>query len=632
MCGIAGFAGWNRSPDETAGTLARMCGAIQHRGPDDEGHFVGPRVGLGMRRLSIIDVQGGKQPISNETGDVHVVFNGEIYNHHELRSRLEAGGHTFATHSDTETIVHLYEDRGPRFVDALRGMFGIALWDSKRRRLVLARDRVGIKPLYYWATPNGLAFASELRSFLALADFPRRIDRNAIARYLSLGYIPDPFCVFEGVRKLPPGHILEWDAERGVTTSQYWSPVRPENTHLDARTATEELQRLLLAEVGSHLESEVPLGAFLSGGVDSSSVVALMTRLMSRKVQTFSIGFEDRRYNEAPDAALVARELGTDHTELILRPDADRLIEDVIRACDEPFADSSALPTLLVSQLARRDVTVALSGDGGDELFGGYTRYADMLGREELGSSVLRDALGAIARRLPQATFGRNRLLDLSRSRRGRYTATVATPLLPREGGVARADLSSRSGFEDLFDPLFAQSDERDFATQMMLVDIMSYLPGDILTKVDRMSMATSLEARVPLLGSDLVEFAVSVPSSLKMRDGTGKWLLREAVKDLLPARVLEKPKQGFAVPLGSWFRGELSHRVDALLRPGSRIYEFVDVAAVRTLVMEHRLRRRDHSSMVWRLMALDLWLGFLDAGELAKPTAVSTGLVEAAA
>jgi asparagine synthase (glutamine-hydrolysing) len=632
MCGIAGFAGWNRSPDETAATLARMCGAIQHRGPDDEGHFVAPRVGLGMRRLSIIDIQGGKQPISNETGDVHVVFNGEIYNHRELRSRLKAGGHAFATHSDTETIVHLYEDHGAAFVDALRGMFGIALWDSKRRQLVLTRDRVGIKPLYYWATPDGVAFASELRSFLVLDDFPRRIDPNAIARYLSLGYIPDPLCVFEGVRKLPPGHILEWNAEHGVRTRQYWSPVRPENTHLDARTATEELQRLLLAEVGSHLESEVPLGAFLSGGVDSSSVVALMTRLMSRRVQTFSIGFEDRRYNEAPDAALVARELGTDHTELILKPDADRLIEDVIRACDEPFADSSALPTLLVSQLARREVTVALSGDGGDELFGGYTRYADMLGRDELRSSLMRDTLGALARRLPQGTFGRNRLLDLSRSRRGRYTATVATPLLPKEGGVARADLAIASDFEDLLDRLFAQAEGRDFATQMMLVDIMSYLPGDILTKVDRMSMATSLEARVPLLGSDLVEFAVSVPSSLKMRDGTGKWLLREAVEELVPARVLQKPKQGFAVPLGSWFRGELSHRVDALLRKDSRIYEFVDVMAVRTLVTEHQFRRRDHSSMVWRLMALDLWLGFLDAGELAKPTAVSTGLVEAAA
>jgi asparagine synthase (glutamine-hydrolysing) len=630
MCGIAGFAGWNRSAEESDVTLSRMCGAIRHRGPDDEGHFVGARVGLGMRRLSIIDVEGGRQPISNERDDVHIVFNGEIYNHHQLRSTLEARGHVFASRSDTETIVHLYEDRGPAFVHELRGMFGIAIWDETNQRLVLARDRVGIKPLYYWVTPDGIGFASELRSFLALDNFPRSIDRTAIARYLSLGYVPEPLSVFAGVRKLPPGHTLVWEPGRGATIERFWTPVREENTALDERTATGELQRLLVAEVGSHLESEVPLGAFLSGGVDSSTVVALMTRLMSRQVQTFSIGFEDHRYNEAPDAAAVAKALGTDHTELILNPDADRLIEDVIRGFDEPFADSSALPTLLVSQLARREVTVALSGDGGDELFGGYTRYAEMERRGEIGIAPLRYALGAVARRLPQASFGRNRMLDLSRSRQGRYTATVATPFLPREGGVGRDGLAS-GRFEALLEPLFDEAAGRDFPTQMMLVDIMSYLPGDILTKVDRMSMATSLEARVPLLGSDLVEFAVSVPSSLKMRDGTGKWLLRHAIRDLVPARVLEKPKQGFAVPLGSWFRGELAHRVDALMRSDSPIYDYVDRAAVRGLVTEHRVRRRDHSSMIWRLMTLDLWLGFLDAGDLGRPNDVSSELVAAA-
>jgi asparagine synthase (glutamine-hydrolysing) len=607
-----------------------MCGAIQHRGPDDEGHYVGTQVGLGMRRLSIIDVAGGRQPISNEAGDVHIVFNGEIYNHHPLRAQLKTNGHTFASHSDTEVIVHLYEERGPAFVEALRGMFGIAIWDEKRRRLVLARDRVGIKPLYYWESPTGLAFASELRCFLALDHFPRRIDRRAIARYLSLGYVPDPMCVFEGVRKLPPGHVLEWDALTGAKTWQYWTPVRPEDTRLDAQSATTELQRLLRAEVGSHHESEVPLGAFLSGGVDSSTVVALMAQQMSRPVQTFSIGFEDPRYNEAPDAAVVARALGTDHTELILKPDADRLIEDVIRVFDEPFADSSALPTLLVSQLARRQVTVSLSGDGGDELFGGYTRYADMQRRMEIRPAALRGAIGAVARLLPQAAFGRNRLLDLARSRRGRYTATVATPLRPRDGGVGRSDLPRDLRFDDLLGPLFDQAADRDFATQMMLVDIMSYLPGDILTKVDRTTMATSLEARVPLLGSDLVEFAVSVPSALKMRDGTGKWLLRKAIEDIVPPVVLQKPKKGFSVPLGTWFRNDLTHRVDALLRRESPIYDYVDRGAVRSLVWEHRLGRRDHSAMVWRLMALDLWLGFLDAGDLARPSDVGSALVEA--
>ncbi len=632
MCGIAGFAGWDRSPADADATLSRMCGAIQHRGPDDEGHYVGARVGLGMRRLSIIDVAGGHQPISNEAGDVHVVFNGEIYNHHPLRAELQAAGHTFASRSDTEVIVHLYEQRGPAFVDALRGMFGIALWDEKRARLFLARDRVGIKPLYYWETPTGLAFGSELRCFLALDEFPRRVNRKAIARYLALGYVPDPLCIFEGVSKLLPGHTLEWDAKTGVTTREYWTPVRPEDTRLDERTATEELRRLLRSEVESHLESEVPLGAFLSGGVDSSTVVALMAQGMSRPVQTFSIGFDDPRYNEAPDAAIVSRALGTEHTELILRPDADRLIEDVIRVFDEPFADSSALPMLLVSQLARRQVTVALSGDGGDELFGGYTRYAEVLRQTGIQSDSIRAAIGGLARRLPQSARGRNRLLDLARSTRGRYTATVATPLEARDGGVARVDLGLDDNFEELLVPLFDRAADRDFPTQMMLVDIMSYLPGDILTKVDRTTMATSLEARVPLLGSDLVEFAVSVPSSLKMRDGTGKWLLRKAAEDLVPPHVLKKPKKGFSVPLGAWFRDELGHRVDALLKRESLIDEYVDNDAVRRLVHEHRRGRRDHSAMIWRLMALELWLGFLDAGELGKPSDVSAALADAVA
>ena len=632
MCGIAGFAGWSQSPSDAESTLTRMCGAIRHRGPDDEGHFVGANVGLGMRRLSIIDVAGGRQPITNESGDIHVVFNGEIYNHHRLRAQLKAGGHSFTSRCDTEVLVHLYEDDDTAFVDALRGMYAVAIWDDKRHRLVLARDRVGIKPLYYWESPSGIAFASELRCFLALDQFPRRIDPLAIARYLSLGYVPDPLCVFAGVRKLPPGHVLEWDARRGARTRQYWTPVRPEAPRFDVATATDELRRLLQEEVESHLESEVPLGAFLSGGIDSSTVVALMARKTTKRVRTFSIGFEDPRYNEAPHAAAVARALGTEHTELILKPDADRLIEDVVRVFDEPFADSSALPTLLVSQLARQHVTVALSGDGGDELFGGYTRYAYMQDRMQLGPSVVRKAIGVVARQLPQSSYGRNRLLDLSRTLRGRYTATVATPLERREGGVANAALLGSGAFEELLEPLFDQIGTRDFATQMMVVDIMSYLPGDILTKVDRTTMATSLEARVPLLGSDLVEFSVALPSGLKMRDGTGKWLLRRAIEDLVPPSVLNTPKKGFSVPLGAWFRHDLSHRLDALLLRQSPLYEYADAEAVRRVVGEHRVGRRDHSAILWRLMALELWLRFLDAGDLGRPLEASSELLASVA
>jgi asparagine synthase (glutamine-hydrolysing) len=632
MCGIAGFAGWRLDRSESERLLEQMCGAIAHRGPDDEGHFSAPGVGLGMRRLSIIDVAGGMQPISNENGDVTVVFNGEIYNHHELRAELIETGHEFASRSDTETIVHLYEEKGSRCVHDLRGMFGIALWDARRQSLLLARDRLGIKPLYYWITDDGVAFCSELRSLIALDQFPRDIDRLAVARYLALGYVPDPMSIFRGVRKLPPGHILTWDARNGARVERYWNPVGPENSVLDETEAVRELERLLMEVVGSHLESEVPLGAFLSGGIDSSTVVACMARQMDRPVKTFSIGFEEAGFNEAPDAAIVAAALGTEHTEFIVRPDADRLIEDVARIFDEPFADSSALPTLLVSQLARQHVTVSLSGDGGDELFGGYTRYSDMARRMELRPAALRRAVGAFARRIPQSSPGRNRLLDLSRERHGRYTTTMAAALPLQDGGFARANLAAEAGdLEDLLRPLFEEAAIRDFPTQMMLADIMSYLPGDILTKVDRTTMATSLEARVPLLDHKLVEFAVSLPSRLKMRDGTGKWLLRQAVTQLVPPHVLQKAKKGFSLPIGRWFRGELRHRVEALCEANGRIHEYVDPNAVRRLAIEHLSGRRDHSGLIWRLIVLDLWFGFLDAGVLAEPSLADSSLVAVA-
>jgi len=627
MCGIAGYAGWGRSPETSEHDLRAMCGAIRHRGPDDEGHLVAPGVALGMRRLSVIDVAGGTQPIANEDGSVQVVFNGEIYNHRELHAGLERAGHRLVTRSDTETLVHLYEDHGDRLVHQLRGMFGFAIWDAPRQRLLLARDRVGIKPLYYWETPEGIAFASEVRSLLALDHFPRRLDRRAVALYLSLGYVPEPLSIFEGVRKLPPGHTLSWDRERGARVERYWTPVRAEQ-RLDEREAVAELRRLLAESVRYHLEADVPLGAFLSGGIDSSSVVAEMARQMDRPVRTFSIGFEEEEFNEAPHAAAVAKALGTEHTELIVRPDADALVEEVIRAFDEPFSDSSALPTFLVSELARRHVTVALSGDGGDELFGGYTRYQELLGRRELAAPVRR-ALGGVARMLPHGARGRNRLVDLSRTRRGRYAATVAAPLAGNEGGVALATVAAGvQSLDALLHPWFEEAGERDFATQMTLVDMQSYLPGDILTKVDRMSMAVSLEARVPLLDHHVVEFAVSLPSALKVRDGTGKWIFREAIRDLVPPSVLTKPKQGFGVPLRRWFRNELRHRVEALQRPGSPVYEYVDRDAVRRVAQEHTSGRRDHSPTLWRLLVLDVWMTALADGVIARPSALARAVV----
>jgi asparagine synthase (glutamine-hydrolysing) len=617
MCGIAGFAGWDASDAE----LTRMCDAIRHRGPDDEGLRSVSGVGLGMRRLSIIDVAGGHQPIANEDGTVHVVFNGEIYNHHELRRELERRGHRFATRSDTETIVHGYEEYGDDVVGHLRGMFTFAIWDSRRERLLVARDRVGIKPLYYWEHAGGVAWVSELRSLLALDRFRPELDPDAVAWYLSLGYVPDPHCIFRGVKKLAPGHRFSWSRGEGLRVTEYWSPIRPEMASISEEDAVAELRRLLTDAVRSHLESEVPLGAFLSGGLDSSTVVALMAREGMQRVQTFSIGFDDAGYNEAPHAAAVARALGTDHTELVVRPDADRLVEGVVSCFDEPFSDPSALPTYLVAELARRKVTVALSGDGGDELFAGYTRYAELMSRRTLPGAA-RAGLGLVGRQLPHGAFGRNRILDLGRSRRGRYAATVAIALAEREGGVARPEVAARVPHLDLLlDPWFARGAERDFLTQMTLVDLQTYLPGDILTKVDRTTMAVSLEARVPLLDHPLVEFAVALPSELKLRDGTGKWIFRRAIEGIVPDIVLTKPKQGFAVPLPEWFRGELRHRTEALLRPDSPIYEFVEPRAVARLVMEHQARRRDHSWLLWRLLVLDIWVSALRTGVLGRAT-----------
>jgi asparagine synthase (glutamine-hydrolysing) len=609
MCGIAGFAGLPLSTGEAEARLTRMCGAIRHRGPDDEGHFTAPGVGLGMRRLSIIDVAGGQQPIGNEDGTIQIVFNGEIYNHHELRSTLSARRHQFLTHSDTEAIVHGYEEWGDDVVSHLRGMFAFAIWDGRRQRLLLARDRLGIKPLYYELRDGALHFCSELGALHAAEPTRREVSADAVAWYLALGYIPEPMSIYDGVEKLPPGHTLSWRAEASDTVAvrRYWSAIRPE-VSMSEGDAVEEIRRLLSLAVTSHLESEVPLGAFLSGGLDSSTVVALMARAAAGRVRTFSIGFEEAGYNEAPHARAVAKALGTDHTELVLTPDADQFVERIVSLFDEPFADSSALPTYFVAELARQQVTVALSGDGGDELFAGYTRYADVA-RQGALAAPLRAVPAMAGYALPHGAYGRNRLLDMGRSRRGRYASTVAQPLHPRQGGVARREVAGRlPQFGKLLDRWFDGTDGRDRTTALTMVDMQTYLPGDILTKVDRTSMAVSLEARVPLLDHPLVEFATALPGSLKLRDGTGKWVFRKAIAGIVPDIVLRKPKQGFAVPLDRWFRKELRGRIEGLGRSGP-VAEWVDPVAVQRLVSEHLRGRRDHSHQLWRVMVLDLWL-----------------------
>jgi asparagine synthase (glutamine-hydrolysing) len=626
MCGIAGFAGPPQADETARAAVQAMCDAITHRGPDDWGAFVEGGVAIGMRRLSIIDVSGGHQPLANEDGTVQVVFNGEIYNHHALRDELLAAGHTFRTRSDTETIVHGYEQWGDKVVERLRGMFTFALWDRSKRRLLVARDRAGIKPLSYRETPTGVAFCSELRSLFALDQGAPTVDPLGVASYLAFGYVADPLSILSGVRKLPPGHYFTWAPGQRVQVTQYWTPARAEVTGISEPDALEEIRRLLDDAVASHLESEVPLGAFLSGGLDSSTVVALMARHARGRVRTFAIGFGEAAFNEAPHARAVAEALGTEHTELVVTPDADALIDDLVAAFDEPFADSSAIPTYLVSELARRQVTVALSGDGGDELFGGYTRYAAAMGSAEL-PSWLRPAVGGIGRALPMGAFGRNRLIDLGRKRRGRYATHVLFPLDPAEGGVASASLMrDRRPFETALDPWFAQAESRDFLSQMTTVDMLTYLPGDILTKVDRTTMAVSLEARVPLLDHPLMEFALSLPGTLRTPGGSLKALFRKAITPIVPALVMNRPKQGFAVPLAAWLRGPLSHRLEALARPHELTRPYLDAGAVARLVAEHRSGRRDHSAMLWRVLVLDLWMRHLASGRLARATPPGLG------
>ena len=625
MCGIAGFAGSLADGPDAADRLRRMCDAIRHRGPDDSGYHVAPGVALGMRRLSIIDVAGGHQPMTNEDGTVHVVFNGEIYNYQSLRARLLTGRHRLTTSSDTETLVHLYEDHGAGLARELRGMFGFAIWDDRRRRLLVARDRLGIKPLYYWPMRDGVAFASELRALVTLPEFPRTIDPDAVVDYMAVGYVPEPRTIFAGVHKLPPGHLLEWTRDGGVRTERYWSPAVAENTRITEQEAVEETRRLLDESVRIHLLSEVPLGAFLSGGIDSSGVVATMARISDRPVRTFSIGFAERAFDESEHAAEVASALGTEHTQLVVRPDAELLFEQVARALDEPFADPSALPTFLVSYLARRDVTVALSGDGGDELFGGYTRYFELNGARSL-PPIARSVLRNVALRLPHATYGRNRLLSLGRTMRGRYAGTVALPLREAEGGLLREDVARRAvPFDKTLDRWFTDGSARDFMSQLMIVDVQSYLPGDILTKVDRMSMAHSLEARVPLLDHEIAEFALSLPPSLKFRDGVGKWVLRRALGDRVPDEVFRRPKQGFDVPLRDWFRGPLAHRLAALSDRSSAVYDFVEPRAVERIVQEHRVGRRDHARTIWRLVMFDQWSRLYSTGAFVRPVTITS-------
>jgi asparagine synthase (glutamine-hydrolysing) len=615
MCGICGMLSLDGRDRPDPAVLEAMNNALVHRGPDSDGSLLDGPVALAMRRLSIIDLHGGDQPIGNEDGSVQVIQNGEIYNYRELAEDLRRSGHSFSTHSDTEVIVHLYEQHGLGFAERLRGMFGIAIWDRPKRRLVLARDRYGIKPLYYRAARGMLSFASELKSLLRQPDFPREIDLGALEAYLAFNYVPAPMTIFEGARKLLPGHLLI--AEDGDMRVQEYAALRPvdaaevRNQSPDELAA--ELRDRLRDSVRAHLVADVPVGVLLSGGIDSGTLIALASEISETHVNTFTIAFTQRGFSEASEARLVAERFGTNHHELTVKPDAVELLPKVIESFDEPFADDSALPTYLVSQLAAEHVKVVLSGEGGDELFGGYYSYLGDLYAPRIGPAAT--ALRSLIERIPSRPSSRRLEDRLKRFARGAH--------LPQpDRHVSWGQVFSPEAREELllrrqegFDPLAAQrrrwelSEGAEPLSRAADMDFGVMMVDDILVKIDRASMAHSLESRVPLLDPMITDFALALPDRYKIRGLSKKWLFRRAVAPLLPREIVRGRKRGFNPPVASWLRGELLPFAREVLSP-QRVREqgFFDSAAVTAVIDTHLSGREDLSRNIWGLICFSLW------------------------
>ncbi len=621
MCGIAGKINFQNARPVMHATIARMCAVMRHRGPDDEGIYLDRYFGMGMRRLSIIDLATGKQPISNEDGSIWTVLNGEIYNFLELRELLEQKGHKFYTHTDTEVIVHSYEEYGEKFAEHLTGMFAVAVWDKRQEKLILARDRLGIKPLYYSEGPNGLLFGSETKAILQ-DGIERDVDLQALHDYLSFNYVPGPRSIFKHVRSLPPGHVLTCSG-KSVAIAPYWQIQYPlgsaNGNRRSAESYCEELYELLCSTVKQHLISDVPLGVFLSGGVDSSALVALMSKVSSQTIRTFSIGFEEKSYNELDYARIVAREFGTEHHELVVSPNIVDLLPELVRYFDEPFADSSAIPVYCVAKLARQHVKVALSGEGGDEVFAGYHTYAAYKIAElykRLPRKLAAEVIPAIVRRLPVShkkvsfDYKAKRFIEgaLLPPAQGHYSWKV----IFTEEAKAALYASNREKFEDplrLYHSVYDDCATADVLTRLQHIDLKVYLPDDILVKADRMSMANSLEARVPFLDHRVVEFAAALPARLKLRGLTKKYILKRTMSRDLPAKVLNGKKRGFNVPMPSWLRHELRDVVHEVLGP-RRLKEagFFRSEAVAAMIRDHESMRIDYSRNIWCLLVFMLW------------------------
>ncbi|MBX3265922.1 MAG: asparagine synthase (glutamine-hydrolyzing) [Acidobacteria bacterium] len=621
MCGIVGIVN-NGERAVSGDVLERMNRAILHRGPDDDGFYLNGNVGLAMRRLSIIDLASGKQPIHSSDGTKWIVFNGEIYNYQDLRKELEADGVRLYTNSDTEAIVNLYAKYGVDCVKRLRGMFAFAIWDEAEKELFIARDRVGKKPLLYTHRPNGnLIFGSEFTAMLEHPEISREVDHSAIDAYLSYLCVPAPLTAFKEIRKLEPGHWMKWRAGK-VETSRYWLPDFSKKIKITEGEAIDETTRILRESTKLRMISEVPLGAFLSGGVDSSTVVALMAEESSQPVKTFSIGFEEQDFSELKYARRVAEHVGAEYNEFIVRPNALDVIPTLVEHYGEPYADSSAIPTYYVAKETRKHVTVALNGDGGDESFAGYERYAAMLAAEQYSKipGALRKALIEFPIGLyPTSEIKKSRARDVKRflkaavlPRNERYFRWMST--FDREtkpGLYTREFAESLNGTRasDTLDHWFASAGGSGLLDAALLTDQMTYLPNDLLVKVDIATMANSLEARSPFLDHNLIEFAANLPEGLKMSRLRPKYLLKKVAERLVPKEVIYRRKMGFGVPVGKWFRGEMKEFVrEALLSERSLGRGIIKPEMIRRYVDEHTNGERDHAFQIWTLLMLELW------------------------
>jgi asparagine synthase (glutamine-hydrolysing) len=620
MCGICGIYNLDGRPVDK-NLLHRMNNTLVHRGPDDEGYHVNGSIGLGHRRLSIIDLDTGHQPIFNEDDTKVIVFNGEIYNFVELKSELKSKGHQFKTKTDTEVILHAYEEWGAECVHRLRGMFAFAIWDEQERRLFLARDRLGIKPLYYYCDRHRLIFASELKAILEDDTIPKELDLEALSDYLSFGYVPSPKTIFKSIRKLPPGHVLIQSAAE-TEIKQYWDLKFQPDVHTSIDKFCDQIIETLEESTRLRLISDVPLGAFLSGGIDSSVVVAIMSGLIRNPVVTNSIGFAKREYSELDYAQATSKLFGTDHHEYMVAPDAVDVVNKLAWYFDEPFADSSSIPTYYVSQMTRRNVTVALSGDGGDENFAGYRRYYfdrfENSIRAVLAAPFRQNVIGILARIYPKADWlpqmfrAKTLLTNISQDSVYGYFNSMSYFLPGMKDRILSPDLKNKLHNYDsieVFRKHYKKCDSKDPLTRTQYVDFKTYLVDDILTKVDRASMANSLEIRVPILDHKFVELVAQIPSNLKLNGKTSKYIFKKAASRLLPDEILNRKKMGFSIPVGDWLKKELKTLVhDTILSKTFRERELFDTQYVHWLWKQHTSGMRDCTQPLWALLSFELW------------------------